>query len=236
MKTLKMIVVLAMVVGVISTSCKKDSIQSSSLLGVKIMATNSTFSLLKAGSLVTPVFAWDTCSMNVSKIDLEAEKKENESSQDSTNIDFEWRGSKKVDLFSINSLVGVINLQPGVYDEISIKIEAFKSDAGSSPVFYLSGSYTNATGVKIPVVVIVNDDIQLKVKSKEGTKLNAVNDYASLIKLNLALLMNGILISDLDSATLNNGKIVISGTSNISLYTKIKGNFDSCEDSEFNQE
>ncbi len=235
MKTLKMIVVLAIVVGMISTSCEKDSIQSSSL-GVKIMATNNTFSLLKAGSLVTPVFAWDICSMNVSKIDLEAEKKENESSQDLTNIEFEWRGPKKVDLFSINSLVGVINLQPGVYDEISIEIEAFKSDAGLSPVFYLSGSYTNAAGIKIPVEVIVNDDIQLNVESEEGTQLNAVNDYASLIKLNLALLMNGILISDLDSATLTNGKIVISGTSNTSLYTKIRGNFDSCDDSEFNQE
>ena len=235
MKTLKKIIVLAVLVGMIFTSCKKDSAKSSSSLRVKIHASNKTFSLLKAGSL-TPGFAWDTCYMNVSKVELEAEKKENESSQDSTNIEFEWKGSKKVDLFGINSLIGDISLQPGVYDEISIEIEAFKSDAGSSPVFYLSGSYTNATEIKIPVVVIVNDDIQLKVESKEGTKLNAVNDYMTMINLNLILLMNGILKSDLDSATRTNGKIVISSTSNNSLYTKIKGNFDSCEDSEFDQD
>ncbi len=236
MKKLNKIVVLAVVAGMISASCTKDSIKSSSSLGVKIMATNKTFSLLKAGSLVTPVFAWDTCSMNISKIDLEAEKKENESSRDSANIEIEWKGPKKVDLFSINSLVGDINLNPGLYDEISIKIEALKSDAGSSPVFYLSGSYTNATGIKTPIVVTVNDDIRLEVESKEGTELNAVNDYTSLINLNLALLMNGILTADLDNATLTNGKIIISDTSNTSLYTRITGNFDSCEDSEFNQE
>lgn len=236
MKMLNKIAVLAVVAGIISTSCTKDSIKSSSSLGVKIMATNTTFSLLKAGLLVTPAFAWDTCYMNVSKIDLEAEKKDNESSKNLANIEYEWKGPRKIDLFNINSLVGNITLTPGLYDEISIKIEALKSDAGTSPVFYLSGSYTNASGIKIPVVVNVNDDIEFNVESKEGTSLNAVNDYASLIHLNLALLMNGILTADLDNATLTNGKIVISGTSNTSLYTRITGNFDSCEDSEFEQD
>ncbi len=236
MKKYKILTVLVVISVMMFASCKKDSSSSSSTLRIKAQATNNTFPILKAGSLTTPSFAWDTCYINVSKIDFEAEKKENANAQGFSNIDFEWRGTKKINLFSINSFVGEINLQPGVYEEISLEVKALKADAGTSPVFYLSGTYTNATGAIIPIKVIVNEDIVFKAEAEGGTTLNAVNNYTSLINLNLALLMNGILQSDLDSVILTNGKIVISSTSNVLLYAKIKGNFDSCDHTEFDKD
>jgi hypothetical protein len=238
MKNFKILTVFAVVVvtAMMFASCKKDTSSSSSTLRIKTQATNNTFPVLKAATLTTPTFAWDTCFINVSKIDFEAEKKENENSQGFSNIDYEWKGVKKVDLFSVNSVIGEIDLQPGVYEEISLEIKALKADAGTSPVFYLSGTYTNATGVVIPIKVIVNEDIEFKAEAEGGTILNAVSNYTSLINLNLALLMNGILQSDLDVATLTNGKIVISNSSNSTLYMKIKGNFDSCDHTEFSKD
>jgi hypothetical protein len=172
----------------------------------------------------------------VSKIDFEAKKKESENAQGSSSIDYEWKGVKKIDLFSYNSVIGEIILQPGVYEEISLEIKAFKADAGATPVFYLSGTYANAGGAVIPIRVIVNEDIAFKAEAEGGTVLDAVNNYTSLININLALLMNGILQSDLDVATLTNGKIVISNASNISLYNKIKGNFNSSDNAEFKKD
>jgi len=236
MKKYKILTVFAVVSVMMFASCKKDTSSSSSTLRVKAQASNNTFSVLKSGSLATPNFVWETCFINVSKIDFEAEKKESETSQGFSNIDFEWKGAKKIDLFNINSVIGEINLQPGVYEEISLEIKALKADVGTFPVFYLSGTYTNATGAVIPISVTVNEDIEFKAEAEGGTILNAVNNYTSLINLNLSLLMNGILQLDLDGATLTNGKIVISSTSNILLYTKIKGNFDSCDHTEFNKD
>lgn len=235
MKTIKILGVLVVSAGMMFTSCTKSSSPSTSSLGVKIQATNKAFSVLKSTALSTPGFVWDTCFINVSKIEFEAEKRESESSMDSANVNFEWNGPKIVDLFSVSSVIGSIGLQPGLYSEVSLKIVALKSDAGTSPVFYLSGVYNDSTGVSVPVVVIINEDIEFNV-SKEGTELNGTNDYTSLINLNLTLLLNGIGQSDLSVATLMNGKIVISSTSNVSLYNKIRGNFDSSDEAEFNKD
>lgn len=247
MKTIRFFAVMVLVAGMVFTSCKKEPASSTATsLKVKMQATNKSFSVYKSASLNTPGFVWDTSYLNVSKIDLEAEMMENEASKDSSEIgnekskessgtELEWKGPKKVDLFNINSFIGSFDLKPGSYDNISIKVEAYKSDAGTDPVFYLSGTYKNATGVDIPIKVIVNEDLAFKVE-KEGTMLNAANDYASLINVNLSLLMNGILQSDLDNAVLTDGKIVISSTSNSALYSIIKENFSKSEESEIQHE
>lgn len=232
MKTLKFITLLIVLTGIAFTSCKKDP--SSTSLEVKINAINNSFPILKATSATTPSLVWDTCFMNVSKINLEAEIKENETSTVATKIDYNWKGLKKIDLFSVNSIIGNIILTPGLYDKISLKISAYKADVGTSPVFYLSGNYKNANGINIPIIVIVNENLEFKI-AKDDTKLNAIYNYSSMLKLNLTLLMSNILQSELDGALLSNGKIVISTSSNSSLLVKIKGNFLSSGDSEFKQ-
>jgi hypothetical protein len=236
MKTLKIFAVLVMVTtGLTVTSCTKESASpSATSLVVRIQATNKSFSILKSASLTTPSFAWDSSFIIVSKIEFEAEKRESEMSANPSNIQFEWDGPKKIDLFNLNSLIGNITLQPGIYDEISLKIKAFKTDAGVLPDFYLSGTYTNSAGSVIPIVFMVNEDFEFKVK-QEGSQLDAVNDYTSLISMNLNLLFAGIQSPDLDSATLSNGKIIISNASNTSLYDKTIANLSSCEESEFSK-
>jgi hypothetical protein len=233
MKTIKLLSAIA-ILGMVLISCKKES-TSTSLLGVKVKATNSTFSVLKSVSATTPAFVWDTCFLNVSEIEFKAKKHESEQSGDSTTVRYKWQGSKKVDLLSINSLIGEISLQPGVFEEVELEVQAQKISAGTTPVFYLAGSYTDANNVKVSVVVVVNEDFKFKVE-KEGAVLKGVNDYSALVNINLAQLMNGISQSDLSSAILSGGRIVISSASNTSLYSKISANISLCEDVEYHQE
>jgi hypothetical protein len=233
MSTIKQIEMVSFLIALCFISCKKEtSNPTSTTLGVKIQATNKSFSLLKSSLVTTAGYTWDTCFMVVSKIEFEAEKHENMMSMDSSSVHFEWNGPKKVDLFSLTSVIGDINLLPGAYNEISLKIKSFKIDAGSSPVFYLSGTYTNSAGSLIPIAVIVSDDFEFEVKN-EGSMLDVTSDYTSLINFNLTLLMSGILKSDLDSATLTNGKIIISSTSNPLLFSKINTNISKCGASDF---
>lgn len=233
MKAMKILTAVALV-GMVFTSCKKQS-TSTSTLGVTVKATNSTYAVLKSASATTPTFTWDTCYIVVSEFEFQAERRESEQSQDTMNVDYSWKGPKKVDLLNISAAIGNINLQPGVFEQIELEIQAQKSMAGTSPVFYLSGSYTDSTNVKIPVVVIVNEDLTFKVE-QSGAMLNGANNYAALINVNLATLMGSITQADLSSATVTNGRIEISSTSNAGLYAKIKMSWDMCEEVQYNQD
>lgn len=232
MKALSKLTSIVLVAVLLLTSCKKESVSTASSLGVKIQATGKTFSLLKSVAATTPSFVWDTCFMMVSKIEFEAEKHESEMSHDSTETHMEATTAQRVNLFDLNAVIGNLVLQPGFYHEVSLKIKALKSDAGSSPVFYLEGSYTNSAATVTPIIVSVNEDFEFSVK-QEGASLDGTNDYTGLINLSLSKLLSGIQSSELDMATLTNGKIIISSTSNATLYNKIKTGIVMCGESEF---
>ena len=235
MKALKIIALLAIATGITVVSCQKESLDpTASSLGVKIQATNKSSLVLKSALASTPAFAWDSSFIIVSKITFEAEKLENEMSSDSSEFEIEWNGPKKVDLFNLNSLIGNIILQPGLYHEISLNVKALKKDAGNLPVFYLSGTYSNSEGSAIPIAVVVDEDLEFRVK-QEGAVIDSVTEYTSLINLNLSLLLSDVMTSDLDGATLTNGRIIISISSNVSLYNKIISKFSSCTESEFSK-
>jgi hypothetical protein len=232
MKAYRNFALLSIVTGMLLISCSKDTTSpSTTSLGIKMQATNKSFSLLKSSALATPSFVWDSSFIVVSKIEFEAEKDESQMSDNHTEVHFEWNGPVKIDLFRLNSTIGNIELQPGIYHEVSIKFISFNSDAGSLPDFYLSGSYTNSAGSVIPIAFEVNEDFEFRVKL-EGATLDGINDYTSLINMNLTLLFGGIQSSDLDGATLSDNKIMISSTFNASLYNKIITNFSSCGESE----
>ena len=227
MKTLKNIFLCSIAAGLLISSCQKDAIDPpANSLDVKIQATNTSFPILKSTTAVTPAFVWDSSYIVVSKIEFEAEKTDS-MSQSSTEVHFEWEGPKTVDLFGLSTLVGSISLPPGVYHEISLKLVAYQSDAGDSPVFYLSGTYTDAGGSVIPIVLQVNEDIEFRVK-QEGFLLNASVDYTSLVHMNLSLLFADVTAGDLDGATLTDGKIIISAASNAGIYNSILDNLSSC--------
>jgi hypothetical protein len=122
-------------------------------------------------------------------------------------------------------MLGNFILTPGFYDEIELKVDGSKQAAGAKPVFYLHGVYTKADVTKIPVRVLVNEDLSFKTEKDSVTVTAADNtDFASVIQIFLDQLMVEIQPAALDNATLTNGVLVISADKNRELYRIILRN------------
>lgn len=85
-----------------------------------------------------------------------------------------------------------------------------------------------------PLRIILNESLSFNDR-QTGTVLDATNSFTDLIKMNLSILMSHIRQSDLDSAKLTNGTLVISSTSNVNLYNRIRFDFDRCRRHEFHR-
>ena len=216
-------------------ACKKDSSSSSSssnsTLGFKLQALNKSYSLpviangMKSTSAVTASLTWDTASMIVSNIKYEADLKSVISHHDSLKIAYEWNGPQEVNMFDSNITLGNFTLQPGYYDEIELKVEGNKQDAGNKPVFYLHGLYSGNDSTSWPVIVAVYESVMFKTE-KDSVEVTSAGNTAfnSIIQLYLDQLMADIQPSALDNATLTNGAIVISKDTNVELYRIIMRN------------
>lgn len=210
-------------------ACQKEDLANSdsSTLGVKLLALNKSYSLpviknnTKSAVIDSPYLTWDTVQMVVSKVKLEAELKSLVTHHDSIEIEYKWNGPQLIDLLDSTTIFGNFILQPGFYDEIELKIEGLKRDATSSPVFYMSGIYTNGEGENIPVALEIYTDIEFDTE-KESVEVSESNmDIISTIQLYLDELMAGISPEQMDNAALTDGVILISAESNKNLYQSI---------------
>ena len=238
---------LLVIMGVLS-SCQKNSDSglnpSNSSLAFQIQAINKSFHLgaildslghvTSDTALNSGTFTWDTCRMNISRINFEAEQHKVGTKRDSIEINIEWTGPRTIDLFNLNALIGQIPLAAGTYSEIAINVRSIRGDFGTSPVFYLTGIYKTPAGVTTPLRIILNESLSFNDRLT-GTVLDATNNFTDLIKMNLSILMSHIRQSDLDSAKLTNGTLVISSTSNVNLYSKIRFDFDRSRRHEFHR-
>ena len=209
-------------------SCSKESDNGS--LSYRIKPANFTASVgsaASAGGLAVNVntnssISWTSGSMNVSEIDFEAKK-------DNQEIENEYKNLVNVDLLNLSPVIGNINLPDGLYQEVELKL-AFKKSTAAMPLT-LKGIYTNSTGEKIPVEFYFNEDTELKAEA-ENIEVKA-NDHIGYINLQLNKLLTNIGQADLGSATKTNGTIVISSTSNPDLYNKFIVNLNSFSDCDF---
>jgi hypothetical protein len=227
MRTFKIFALMVAATGIAMTSCQNNdseiSVYAEKSLGVQLQAVNNTYSFTPATrALKTGTLKWDTCQMYVSRVHLTATRHQGDSISTEFSVNLNFKESKLADLFNANSLLGDVALQSGIYDKISIQIQSDKKDAGNSPVFYLSGNYTNPTGTATPIALIVNKDLKFMATAKDSVQLNSAADYTALFQLDLSnYISNGnITEADLDKATLTNGKIIVSETSNAELYKK----------------
>ena len=212
-------------------ACQEEDLNESgqAKMGVRLVALNTSYSLPVAGSSTksavaeSPFLTWDEVQMVVSEVKLEAELKSLITHEDSIEIEFKWNGPQVIDLLDSTLSFGNFMLQPGFYDEIELKVEGEREDASPDPVFYMSGTYTNAGNETIPVVVEVYSDMEFKTE-KESVEVTDNNlDITSTIQLYLDELMAGISPEQLDNAELTEGVLVISAESNNDLYQLVAG-------------
>ena len=222
-------------------SCQKNTSSNAdqSALGFQIQAINKTFPvgtvLDHSGNVTkdavlsaahnTGTFAFDTAVMNVSRIKFVAEEHKINSHRDSIEVTIEWSGPKTVDLFNMNDLIGQINLVQANYDRISVMMQSVRGDFGTSPVFYLAGTYTNDSAKVTPIRIIIDESISFSAE-QSGAALDSASNWLNLVQVNLSLVMSHVRQANLDAATLTNGVIVVSSTSNTALYRNIRFDFD----------
>ena len=222
-------------------SCQEEELNESgpATLDVKLLAMNKSFSLpvnksiTKSAVAESPSLSWETVNMVVSEVELEAEMKSMVTDGDSIDIEFIWNGPQLFDLLDSTISFGNFLLQPGLYDEIELKVEGDDDDAQSGPVFYMSGTYTNADGVSVPVEMEVFDDLELETE-KERVELNEGNmELISYIHLYLDQLFVGITPEQMDNAVLSGGVLVISAQTNSTIYNKVLDKLTDEHDSEY---
>lgn len=211
-------------------ACQKSDLNTdgTSEFGVQFEALNPDFALpvsssIKSALVQSDSISWDSAHMVVSTIKFEAELKSQVTKEDSISIEYKWHGPEMVDLLNNEITLGNFVLSPGTYDEIELKVEGLKEDAGDLPVFYLEGTYKNDAG-SWPIVVKVTQNVSFKTEKEDVEVTDEGIDITSVIQLYLDELMADVDPSDLDSAEQTDGVIVISADSNTSIYQTIVRN------------
>ncbi len=215
MKTNKMILGLSAFAVVVLFSCKKEN-TSIPGIGYKFKTSNASAPInarVTGGNL-----NWTSGYASAVEIEFEAAKAGLE-------VEYKNEVKQKIDLFAPLSTLGVISVPAGTYDDIEFEVEVMPN--ATDAAFYLSGSYTNATGVTTPITFKLNAALEIEAKKAnititDGGSLNA------LTTLNLSLLSKGVTESMFDSASKTNGVIEISATSNAGMYNIIYDNLRNC--------
>lgn len=211
-------------------ACQKSDITNNGTteFGVQLEALNSSFPLsgntsTKSVSIQSDSISWDSAHFVVSTIKFEAKLKSQLTNEDSIEIEYKWHGPELVDLLNSEITLGNFTLSPGTYDEIELKVEGLKDDAGDAPVFYLEGTYKNNAG-SWPIVVSVSQNVYFKTEKENVEVTDEGIDITSVIQLYLDQLMNDVDPADLDNAQQTDGVNIISAESNTEIYHTIVGN------------
>ena len=160
---------------------------------------------------------WISGYASATEIEFEAEKENLE-------LEFKSEARQRIDLFSPLSSLGFVTIPPGIYKEVEFEIHI--SPTPTDAALELRGTY-NST----PIVFRVNTPIEIEAEFEDVTITDG-NDFTAIISLNLSLLTMGITDADLNNATLTNGEIIISATSNTALYNIMIANMKNIDDVE----
>lgn len=202
------------------TSCKKDN-NGSSGYAYKLTTSNRSGALARtdAGAIT-----WTSGTAFANLLKFEAK------SSSGSEVEYKTPVSQQVDIFSsLASSLGNVSVPAGTYSEIEFK--AFLTPGNGSAALEINGSFTSGS-VTTPVTFTVNSAVELKSEMHSVT-VSSSADYTALTTLNLARLTQGVTEAMLNAATKTNGKIIISSSSNTSIYNILLSNLDNSDEVEF---
>jgi hypothetical protein len=208
------------------TSCKKSNdlpATATSGINYELKATNSVATInQRLESPQSGTLIWTSGTGSASLIKFEAKTNNNK-------VEFKSKALQSINLFTaINNKLGNITLPAGTYDEVEFKIVLAKTTTDAA--LELKGQFSSA-GITVPVTFTVNTELEIKAE-KNNVVVTDNNSYKALSTIDLSLLTKNITEAMLKNAQLTNGTLVISATSNATLYAALLGNLndlDSCE-------
>lgn len=207
-------------IALLFTSCAKNETTTDTSLKYSFSAINlnSTLSATASASGVVVTAGtngsinWTGVSVNVSKLEFSA-------THAGTSTSVEIKNLNSVNALKPDSLSGKIALTSGVYEKIQFKLTM--AESATNPPFILSGTYIEASGTKIPVVVQLN---QSQLINLEAARLEVdKGTYIAKVTLELNALVKGLVASDFGQTvrTGANNTIVVNSTTNRALYEKL---------------
>jgi hypothetical protein len=214
------------------SACSKKENTTDGNIKYKMEPTNLTASVgatVSESGLVVNIntnssLTWEAGYVTIDALDFEAEKDDQE-------IEYKLAKPVTVDIFKLAQEFGSIQVPAGTYNEIEFELVLKKQTTGN--VFAVSGKYKDASGKETPVEFNYNEDVSLKLEA-ENLTVTTSEDYTGLLTLQLNKLVSQVSSSDFDSASKNaSGTIVISSTSNVALFNKIKAGLASFIKAEF---
>ncbi len=216
-------------------ACKKSGTLPTSTkpqMSFQVKADNLSTNLASASQGSTSInsitgLTWTSGIANISQFKLEAKKNGVETEVTSKNL-------TNVDLFALSPSVANVTLDTGTYKEIEIRVVLRKSSDTSALPLKLKGTFTTGGGTVIPIEFDFNDNAIIKAEG-HNIIVTSTTDFVALVHLHLGKLEAGISAADLEAATLTNGTIVISGSSNSSIYNRVLANLNGCGESELDE-
>lgn len=233
MKTVRTSVITTMVLVILSfAACKKGSKNaavipsSTAKLSFQLKATAASLASLPADSSSSIAgLVWTAGHANIGKFAFEARRS-------GVSINIVSNNLTNVDLFALTPLQTYVTLDTGVYKEI--EVTAFLESTDSIPPLKVSGTFTNDSSKVVPIEFDLSGHATVNVE-ENNIDINGVTDYTALLDLQLARLTKGITADELNKATLTNGSIIISKSSNTTLYWKMRSNIARCGWGEFRE-
>lgn len=160
---------------------------------------------------------WTNAFANTTEIRFETEK-------NLVEIEYTSDAHKKVDLFSTESILGNIVVPPGVYSSVEFEIEL--ASTATEAALELKGAY-NGT----PITFKVGGVYEIETERENVTIADGKN-YKTITELNFSLLTKGVTENMLANATVANGAIVISSSSNTNIYEVMLNNLHNIDEVE----
>nr|WP_121272218.1 hypothetical protein [Pedobacter schmidteae] len=200
-------------------ACTKDTTSTDTELSYSFNAINLNASLNSNAALSGAVVAagtngsinWTKAGINISKIEFSATKGGSAVSLESKNL---FANALKPD-----SLTGKLFLTSGVYERNEFKISL--SESATNPPVILAGTYIEASGTKIPVIVQVNITQLIKL---EAPRIEiAQGKYLAKVTMELNGLVKGLTASDFGQTTRTapNNTILVTSSTNRALFEKL---------------
>jgi len=218
---------LILLIIVISSGCKKGSNPSPSTPKASQAAFGVMSDLSPANAAAAsvnhmavnavtsgPVITFTSGIANVTRFEFEAKK-------NGVDTKFETRNLMNVDLFALNPTFINTPIDTGTYKEIEVRLVLTQSATGAIPLT-LTGNVSSPAGA-VPFEFDFNQNLEIKAEAKDVV-VSTSQSLKTIFLLHLNMVLNTITAADVAGATLTNGKIVVSATSNTAIFNKITAN------------
>jgi hypothetical protein len=219
---MKRLTVITLLATALCAACIKSAVNDVSL--------NYSFSLLNQSAVLSteaasgaPVAAgsngsinWTSATVNITQAEFSASHAGSTTALTSSNL-------YGINPFRADSLSGTVAIPSGVYENVRFKITMNESNV--NPPMVLNGTYTEASGTKIPVVVTLNSVMSF-VKEAERIEITS-GKYIAKVTIELNALVKGLTASDFGQTTRTgaNNTIMVNYNTNRALYDKLKARF-----------